>query len=389
MKEILIVGAGITGAYLARNLAEKDYKVKVVDKKDHVAGHIYDYKDSKTDCMVQKFGPHIFHTSNQEVWDWANRFTDFIPFKLTNKVYFHDLDKWLIASFGTHTAKELLSDEEYTEYLKAIVEEFPCRVSATVPELLNAEHDIIRKFANILWENDYRDYTSKQWGLDPKDVDPSVLKRVPVYLSHYERYFTDTYEGIPAKGYTQWVKNILNHKNIELELNKNVQPVLQDNKVIVDNKVYDLVIYTGPIEEIFNHQYGDLKYRSLRFEYFETPMFKNIKMGDPCVHVYPSPKYEYTRITYYGLLPQQPHLETQIGAKEYSFEYNRHQEGSEPYYPVNTTNDKVLYEQYKVKTDNITNLLMAGRLGQYKYYNMDKAIEAAMELVPEIEERLM
>lgn len=385
-KNILIVGAGITGAYLARTLAEKDYKVKIVDKKNHIAGHIYDYKDESTGCMVQKYGPHIFHTNNDKVWDWARRFTNFIRFELTNIVYFKDLDKELVCSFGTHTAKELLTEQEYVEFLKSIVEEFPGRISATVPELLNSQNEVTRKFANILWENDYKLYTAKQWGLQPDEIDPDVLKRVPVYLSHYERYFTDKYEGIPSLGYTKWVEKILDHKNIELELSYEVVPKIKDHRVLIDNKDYDLIIFTGAIEEIFNYKFGDLQYRSLRFELFEADNNKNAEIGEPCVYVYPHHDYPYTRITHYGLLPIQNHLDKQICAKEYSFLHERGK--SDPYYPVNRVEDMKLYNKYKYEVEQLENIIVAGRLGQYKYYNMDKAIEAAMELETEILKRL-
>lgn len=381
---IAIIGSGITGAFFAREFAEKGCNVTVFEVKSHIGGHIYDYVDENTGCIVHKYGPHIFHTSNEEVWDWSKKYTNFVPFELRNKAYIKEIDKWLNTPFGTHTAREILSEEEYVTLLKSFVTDYPLRTSIPVPELLNSKNEVVKKFGTLLWDYNYKLYTSKQWGIDPSEVDPEVLKRVPVYTSDYNRYFTDTYEGIPEKGYTKWIENILNHSNILIKLNHKPKIEIQDDYCVVDNITYDCVVYTGPIEELLNYKYGELKYRSLKFEFFETEMPEELYFGMPCVDVYPDHSFGFTRITNFGLLPIQKNLKKQISAKEYSYEYDRHDESLKPYYPVSTHKDKEIYGLYEEELTKVKNLVLAGRLGKYKYFNMDKAIEDSMTKIKEL-----
>ena len=217
--KIVIIGSGLTGSYFARELAENGEDVLVLEKNAHVGGQLYDYIDKDTNCLVSKYGPHIFHTSNQHVWNWVRQFSEFEPYELRNRTYldFEEKSGFYEMPFGTHTAKSLLTSAEYNEYLRAIVEEFPGKISVSVSELLDSKVPIIKKFANLIWELNYKLYTSKQWGISPNEVDSSVLKRVPVYLSHYNRYFNDSYEGIQKGGYTKFIEKILNQKNINIK----------------------------------------------------------------------------------------------------------------------------------------------------------------------------
>lgn len=380
--KIVIIGSGLTGSYFARELAENGEDVLVLEKNAHVGGQLYDYIDKDTNCLVSKYGPHIFHTSNQHVWNWVRQFSEFEPYELRNRTYldFEEKSGFYEMPFGTHTAKSLLTSAEYNEYLRAIVEEFPGKISVSVSELLDSKVPIIKKFANLIWELNYKLYTSKQWGISPNEVDSSVLKRVPVYLSHYNRYFNDSYEGIPKGGYTKFIEKILNHKNINIKLNTKPNVEIKENKCIVDGIYYKKVIFTGPVDSLFNYKYGELGYRSLKFEFFKEKMNSNLYFGMPSVDTYPSHKFKWTRITHYGLLPLQKDLSYQISAKEYSFKYNPYNKENNPYYPISTKEDKKLLSKYLEESNNINNLILAGRLGTYKYYNMDKAIEEAMKL---------
>lgn len=384
-KSVTIVGAGLTGAVIARKLAEANYKVTVVEKRDHIAGNIYDYIDEETGCLVHKYGPHIFHTSIEEVWEFATKYTEFTPFELKNLVYFKDLDKWLTISFGLHTAKELLTEDEYNLLVEEISIAYPEQTKVPVPELLNSEYPMLKKFGTLLWENDYKLYTSKQWGINPEDVDPNILKRVPVYLTHYERYFTDTYEGIPKDGYTKWVENILNHENIQVKLNEDFEITLKDNKTFInDNEEAELVIYTGPVDKLLNYKHGDLRYRSLTFKLKKEKLETKPVFGDAPVYVYPDHSYPYTRITHYAKLPTQDHLEYQILGEEYSHAYDKSNPELEPYYPLSQAEDKEKYAKYAEELSNYSNLIVAGRLGDYKYYDMDKCIYRALEISHDI-----
>lgn len=379
MKEIVIVGTGFSGAYLARNLAEKGWKVKMLERRSHIGGQMYDKIDEETGCLVHEYGPHIFHTDDEDIWSWLNRFSKFTPFHLKTQVMFESRRSWFTCSFGFHTIDKLYSIGKATELKKRLQQNYPNRESVSIPELLSSEDTIIKAFADLLWEEDYKPYTAKQWGINPEDVDPSILKRVPVYMNHFDKIHNNKYEALPSEGYTKLFESILDHRNISIELNVDAMDVLE----IKDNKVYykgakSIVVFSGAIDELFNYKHGELNYRSLTFEKEVTPNDKNTQPGDPCVDIYPDEKYGYTRITNYGKVPIQNHLENQISVKEYSHAFDRNS-NLERYYPMNLQEDKVLLEKYLEDAKQVKGLYLSGRLADYKYYDMDKALIAARE----------
>ena len=378
-KSIVIVGTGFTGAYLARNLAERGWKVKMLERRGHIAGQMYDKVDEETGCLVHEYGPHIFHTDDEDIWQWLNRFSDFIPYKLKTQVFFETQQDWFTCSFGFHTIEKLYEEEKAEEIKNRLLKAYPGREKVTIPELLSSDDELIKEFVNVLWEEDYKPYTAKQWGIDPKDVDPDILKRVPVYLSHFDKIHNKKYEALPNQGYTKLFENILNHKNICIELGIDAMDVLE----IKRNKVYyrgreSTVVFTGAIDELLKYEYGELSYRSLKFKKEITKNDKTTVSGDPAVDIYPDSKYEYTRITNYGKLPIQNHLDYQISSKEYSYQFEVGTD-LERYYPLNTQADKVKYQKYLTKAKKIKGLYLSGRLADYKYYDMDKALIAARE----------
>lgn len=379
MNEIVIVGTGFSGAYLARNLADKGWTVKMLERRGQIGGQMYDKIDEETGCMVHEYGPHIFHTDDEDIWSWLNKYGEFTPFNLKTQVFFEDRRSWVTCSFGFHTIEKLYSRGKSIELKKRLQTEFPGRETVSIPELLSSEDTMIKQFANLLWEQDYKPYTAKQWGIDPKDVDPSILKRVPVYMSHFDKIHNNKYEAIPTKGYSELFKNILTHRNISIELNVDAMDRIEikDNKVYFDGKP-SLVVFSGAIDELFNYKHGELNYRSLTFEKEITPNDKNTKPGDPCVDIYPHEKHPFTRITNYGKVPIQNHLENQVSVKEYSHAFTR-DSGLERYYPMNLEEDKVLLEKYLEDASKVEGLYLSGRLADYKYYDMDKALIAARE----------
>lgn len=377
--EIVIAGAGFSGSYFARNLAERGWDVKIVEKHDHVAGHVYDKVDEETGCMVHEFGPHIFHTNDEDIWQWVNRFSDFNPFNLKTQVFFESYQEWFTCSFGFHTVEQLFDEEKAAETIKRLKEAYPGRETVTVPELMESEDELIKEFVTILWEEDYRPYTAKQWGLEPTKVDPDILKRVPVYMNYFDKIHNDKYEAIPVNGYTEMFKNILDHENIEVQLNTDALANLE----IIDDQVYYegekvTFLFTGAIDDLFNYEFGPLNYRSLKFEREITVNDRNTQVGDPCVDIYPDGKYEYTRITNYGKLPIQNDIEYQVSVKEYPVQYEL---GSDidRFYPVSTQEDKEKLAKYKEKASKVKGLFLSGRLANYKYYDMDKSLIAARE----------
>lgn len=382
-KKIIIAGAGFSGSYIGRNLAEKGWDVTILEKHDHVAGHVFDKVDEETGCMVHEFGPHIFHTNDENIWQWVNRFSKFEPFCLKTQVFFESYQQWFTCSFGFHTVEQLFHERKAKEVIKRLKETFPGRKTVTVPELLNSKDEYIKEFATILWEEDYRPYTAKQWGLEPSKVDPDILKRVPVYMSYFDKIHDDRYEAIPVDGYTEMFKNILSHENITVKLSTDALEDLDFSSNRVKYKGEEvLFLYTGAIDELFDYQYGALNYRSLRFEREITAQEKTM-VGDPCVDIYPDEKHEFTRITNYGKLPIQNHLEYQISVKEYPLEY---EVGSviDRFYPVSTGKDKEKLSHYKELASKIEGLYLAGRLADYKYYDMDKSLIAARDVLGKI-----
>lgn len=378
-KSIVIVGTGFTGAYLARNLAEKDWNVTMFERRNQIGGQMFDKVDEETGCLVHEYGPHIFHTDDEDIWEWLNQFSKFTPFNLKTQVFFEDYQDWFTCSFGFHTIDKLYEKEKADELKSRLKSEFPNQEKVTIPVLLNSKDELISDFANILWEQDYKPYTAKQWGISPDDVDPDILKRVPVYLNYFDKIHSNKYEALPSEGYTMLFNAILNHKNIEVQLGVDAMERLRidGNKVLCDDKE-SVVVFTGAIDELFNYKHGELSYRSLTFEKEIVPNDKNTQVGDPCVDIYPAENYGYTRITNYGKVPIQNHLDYQVISKEYSHAFTL-DNGMERYYPMNTSPDKVILEKYLKEVESIDGLYLSGRLADYKYYDMDKALIAARE----------
>lgn len=378
-KEIVIVGSGFTGAYLARNLAEKGWDVKILERREQVGGQMFDQVDKGTGCLVHEYGPHIFHTDDEDIWEWLNKFSKFTPFNLKTQVYFEGKQDWFTCSFGFHTIDKLYGNEKAEEIKARLLATFPGQEKVTIPVLLDSKDPLIAEFANTLWEEDYKPYTAKQWGISPDEVDPDILKRVPVYMNYFDKIHNNKYEALPSEGYSVLFAAILDHPNIQVELGVDAMDRLRidGNKVLCDGEE-KVVVFTGAIDELFNYKHGELSYRSLSFEKEVVPNDKNTQVGDPCVDIYPNEKYGYTRITNYGKVPIQNHLDFQVISKEYSHAFTL-DNGMERYYPMNTAPDKLILEKYLKEVETIDGLYLSGRLADYKYYDMDKALVAARD----------
>lgn len=371
----IVVGCGISGVTVARLLAEAGKKVEIWERRDHIAGNMYDYKDSH-DVLVHKYGPHIFHTNNKAVWDFVNRFEDWKPFKLVCGAVWDG--KYTPTAFNFKTIDTFFPADHAEMLKKKLLAAYPGRDSATVVEVLEHEDPDIRGYAEYLFENDYAPYTAKQWGVSPSEIDPSVLKRVPLRFSYDESYFTDTYEAMPVHSYTTLFKNLLHHENITVKLNMEAKDslVLKDNRlVLTDNHDAQItVIYSGALDELFDCQHGKLPYRSLRFEWKHEDIES---LQDAPVVAYPK-EPGFTRITEYKKLPVQDVKGTTY-AVEYPLPYIPGQT-NEPYYPVLTDASGLQYTKYRRLADGVSNLICCGRLADFKYYNMDQAIWAAMQI---------
>ncbi|MBQ4646312.1 MAG: UDP-galactopyranose mutase [Candidatus Gastranaerophilales bacterium] len=366
MDKNLVIGAGISGAVIANLLATKlDEKVLVIDKKNHIAGNCYDYKD-KNNIMIHKYGSHIFHTNSEKVWSFVSQFADFNQYMHKVIAIIDGIETTI--PFNFNTLYDVFPQTLAKRLEEKLLNKFEYNKKIPILEFQKQDDEDLKFLANYVYEKVFLHYTTKQWGLSPNDVDGAVTARVPVYLSKDNRYFQDKFQGIPLKGYTSLVQNMLNHPNIEVQLNTDFKDIDGD---------FNKIFYTGAIDEYFNYELGQLPYRSVNFklEEYDFEFYQNNSVVNyPC-------NYDFTRIHEYKYYLNDKSSKTVI-AKEYSefFELGK----NERYYPIPKDENNELYLKYKNKAKDLKNVYFLGRLGDYKYYDMDKAILRAMELFEEI-----
>lgn len=371
----IVVGCGLAGAVIARELAEAGKNVVIWERRNHIGGNMYDYEDDHG-FLVQKYGPHTFHTQKKELFDYMCRFEHWKDYKLTCGAVWNG--KYTPTPFNFTTIDTFFPPEKGEQLKKKLKAAFAGRNTATVIEVLAHPDPDIRNYAEFLFQNDYAPYTAKQWGVSPKEIDPNVLKRVPLRFSYEEGYFDDPYQAMPVTSFTSFFKNMLNHPNVAVRLNVEAMSHMhiQENTIYIDGVKYcGLLFYTGALDELFGCTYGQLPYRSLRFEWKFSEM-NSLQMAP--VVAYPQEE-GFTRITDYKKLPVQDKPGSTY-AVEYPLPY---QKGvmMEPYYPVMTEGSMRLYSHYRERAEQIPNLIFCGRLADFKYYNMDQALERALNVV--------
>lgn len=356
MYDYLIVGCGFAGAVLAERLASTgNKKVLIIDKRNHIGGNAYDYYDEHG-ILVHKYGPHIFHTNSKEIFEYLGRFTDWRPYE--HRVLASVDGQLVPVPINLNTINTLyglnLSSEELEAYLAAKRE--------PVQQVLTSEDVVLSSVGKELYEKFFKGYTIKQWGIDPADLDASVTARVPTRTNKDDRYFTDTYQAMPLRGYTQLFERMLSHPNIHIMLNVDYEEVKQ-------SFVCKQTIYTGPIDAFFNYRFGKLPYRSIDFK-FQTLETENFQ---PCGTVNFPMSQLYTRITEFKQLTGQSHAKTTIVMEYPTAE-------GDPYYPIPRKENQSLYNQYKSLADQFPQVHFTGRLGTYKYYNMDQVVAQSLTL---------
>jgi UDP-galactopyranose mutase len=354
MFDYLIVGAGFAGSVLAERLAcGMDKKILIIDKRPHIAGNAYDhYNDAG--LLIHKYGPHIFHTNSREVFEYLSRFTDWRAYE--HRVLASVDGQLLPIPINLDTINKL-----YGLNLTSFqVEEFFASVAEPIERIRTSEDVVVSKVGRELYEKFFRNYTRKQWDIDPSELDASVTARVPTRTNRDNRYFTDTYQAMPLHGYTRMFENMLDHPNIKIMLNA-------DYHEIADEISYKEMIYTGPVDEYFDYCYGKLPYRSLQFKHetHDQAVFQTA----PVVN-FPNEQM-YTRITEFKYLTGQDHAKTAI-----VYEYPRAE--GDPYYPVPQPENAELYAKYKGLADQAEGVYFVGRLATYKYYNMDQVVAQAL-----------
>lgn len=361
--DYLIVGAGLYGAVFAHEAHKKGKKCLVIERRDHIGGNIYCEKVE--DINVHKYGAHIFHTSNKKIWDYVNQFAEFNNY-INSPIAIYQ-DELYNLPFNMNTFSKMWgikTPEEAQQKIQEQIEE----LHITNPQ--NLEEQALSLVGKDVYEKLVKGYTEKQWGRDCKDLPAFIIKRLPTRFTYDNNYFNDRYQGIPIGGYTKIVEKLL--EGIETLHNTDYKKFISENPQIVDKTVY-----TGQIDEFFDYQLGVLEYRSVRFE---TEVLDKPNYQGNAVVNYTDKEVPYTRIIEHKHFEFGKQPKTVI-SREYSSEWKR---GDEPYYPVNDEKNTKLYEQYVELAKSRPDVIFGGRLGAYKYFDMDKVIDAALSVIYKI-----
>ena len=353
--EILVVGAGFSGAVVAQRLAERGFEILVIDKRPHIGGNAYDRLDPYG-VQIHPYGPHIFHTNSEEIFTYLSRFTRWRPYEHRVLAAVDDL---LVPMPINRTTINLLykldlkTEEQAAEFLAAQAE--------PVPVVRTSEDVVISAVGRELYEKFFQGYTRKQWGLDPSELDKAVTSRVPTRTNVDDRYFTDKFQAMPLDGYTRMFERMLDHPNIDVLLGV-------DYCEARDAYPHDHLVFTGPIDEYFGYRFGKLPYRSLQFDHarLDVDQFQPVAVVN-----YPSPDVPYTRITEYKHLTGQQSPWTSI-----TYEYPKAE--GDPYYPIPRAENQALFKRYEALAMVQSDVSFVGRLATYRYYNMDQVVGQAL-----------
>ena len=361
MFDYLIVGSGLYGAICAYELTKQGKKVLVVEKRNHIGGNIY--TENIEGINVHKYGAHIFHTSNKKVWDYINQFAEFNNYINSPIAVYHD--ELYNLPFNMNTFSKLWGIKTPLEAQEKIEQE---RKAYYKENPANLEEQAINLVGLTIYEKLIKGYTAKQWGRPCNELPSFIIKRLPVRFTYDNNYFNDRYQGIPMGGYTQIIEKML--KGIEVRLNTNFLDHKEELMPLAKN-----IIYTGPIDEFFDYKFGALEYRSVRFE--EEILDEVNHQGNAVVN-YTEYEVPYTRIIEHKHFEFDVTSPKTVISKEYSSTWKL---GDEPYYPVNNDKNNALYQQYLLEAKKLNNVYFGGRLGQYKYYDMDKVILEALNFL--------
>lgn len=360
--DYLIVGAGLFGAVFAYEAGKKGKKCLVIDKRNHIAGNIYTYKIE--DINVHKYGAHIFHTQDKSIWEYVNSFTEFNNFVNSPMAVYKD--EIYNLPFNMNTFSKMWNIKTPVE-AKKIIEEQITRLNISEPS--NLEEQALSLVGTDIYEKLIKGYTEKQWGRLCKELPAFIIKRIPVRFTYDNNYFNDPYQGIPMGGYTNMINKMLSGSDVLMDTDYYDYIRKNDNE-----KIANKIVFTGMIDEYYNFCYGHLEYRTVRFE-TDTLDCDNYQ-GNAVIN-YTDSDIPYTRIIEHKHFESCRSKKTVI-SREYPIEWKP---GLEPYYPINDEKNNKLYKKYKALADAEKNVIFGGRLGSYKYYDMDKTIKAALDAV--------
>ncbi len=360
MFDYLIVGAGFAGSVTAERMARVyNKKVLLIDRREHVGGNAFDHKNN-SGLLIHKYGPHIFHTNSDQVFSYLSQYTSWRHYE--HRVLASVDGKLVPVPINLDTVNELYGLSLTSEGL----EDFFASKAEARESIRTSEDVVVSKVGRDLYEKLFRNYTRKQWGKDPSELDAQVTARIPVRTNRDGRYFTDKHQCMPKHGYTRMFENMLDHANIHIELGCDYRQVMHEAK-------YKTLIYSGPVDEYFDFRFGELPYRSLNFRHETLGMDY---LQPVAVINYPN-EHEYTRVTEFKHLTGQSHSQTSV---VYEYPCNE----GDPYYPVPTRENAALYAKYAELAGATNGVHFVGRLGTYRYYNMDQVVAQALTLCKQL-----
>ena len=370
--DAICVGAGYAGAVFARRAAEYGKRILVLEKRNHIAGNAYDLPDEKG-VLIHLYGPHIFHTNRRDVFEFLSRFTEWNGYQHT--VVASTSYGEFPVPFNLNSI-ELVYGDESQKYIDALISTFGENVKVTITELKKANNPLLIELADFVYENVFLHYTEKQWGLTPEEIDPNTIARVPVFCGRDNRYFTDVYQGLPTKGYTAMFERMLDHLNIETACGVDAKEVLEFTKEgkinLCGDEFEGKVVYSGALDELFDHKLGRLPYRTLDFEFED--------IDAECFQSHGTVNYtvseDFTRITEFKYMTKQKIDGVTAIVREYS---RQAEPGDTPYYAIICPENNSLYAKYAELASSYDGFIPLGRLAEYKYYNMDAITARALE----------
>jgi len=368
----IIIGSGFAGSVIAERIAnDKKENVLLIEKRSHIGGNCYDFND-ENNIIVHKYGPHLLHTNNSEVFSYLSKFTNWRLYNHKVVAYIDGVE--VNIPFNFNSLHRVFPDAIAQRVEEKLVKAYPFNSKVPILELKKNKDEDLSMLADYIYEKVFLNYTAKQWGVKPEEIDKEVTARVPVFIGKDDRYFNDKYQAVPQRGYTKLFENMLSSNRIKIMLNTDFNEVcnIKDGKLFFMNKEFKgRLIYTGQVDELFDLKFGELPYRSIdmKFETVDSEFFQ-----DATVVNYPN-NYDFTRITEFKYIHPVSTSKTTI-LKEYPRPYIRGE--NLPYYPIFNKENKIKYEKYLEYSKNIDNLILLGRLAEYRYYDMDDIVERAL-----------